>query len=236
MELTLATGHADTGAFWRSLYDSKTFEADLENIYNELKPLYLNLHAYVRRALHNKYGDKYVNLKGPIPAHLLGNMWAQSWNNVFKLLIPYPSASHVDATPQMIAQGWTPIKIHFSSPESDINYLMSIALDKIAFLPFSYLMDQWRWKVFDGRIPEDVYNQEWWNLRSSLQAIPDILFPFIRFPLGLQASTDSSSPPWRTSPLTPAPPHEALPSIQDSWCTHSARLPTTHCRLSVSLD
>ncbi|XP_072417140.1 angiotensin-converting enzyme isoform X2 [Chiloscyllium punctatum] len=283
-------GHADTGAFWRSLYDSKTFEADLENIYNELKPLYLNLHAYVRRALHNKYGDKYVNLKGPIPAHLLGNMWAQSWNNVFKLLIPYPSASHVDATPQMIAQGWTPIKMFHESDqfftslglipmpkefwdksmlvkpadrevvchasawdffnkkdfrikqctvvnmedlitvhhemghvqyflqykdqhisfrdganpgfheaigdvmalsvstpkhlhsiglldkvennkESDINYLMSIALDKIAFLPFSYLMDQWRWKVFDGRIPEDVYNQEWWNLRLKYQGV-----------------------------------------------------------------
>lgn len=49
--------------------------------------------------------------------------------------------------------------------ESDINYLMSIALDKIAFLPFGYLMDQWRWKVFDGRITEDDYNKEWWNLR-----------------------------------------------------------------------
>lgn len=49
--------------------------------------------------------------------------------------------------------------------ESDINYLMSIALDKIAFLPFGYLMDQWRWKVFDGRIKEDEYNQQWWNLR-----------------------------------------------------------------------
>lgn len=49
--------------------------------------------------------------------------------------------------------------------ESDINYLMSIALDKIAFLPFGYLMDQWRWKVFDGRVSESEYNKEWWNLR-----------------------------------------------------------------------
>ncbi|XP_078079873.1 angiotensin-converting enzyme [Mustelus asterias] len=283
-------GHADNGAFWRSLYDSKTFEADLERIYNQLKPLYQNLHAYVRRALHKKYGSKYINLKGPIPAHLLGNMWAQSWNNVYKLVMPYPSASHVDATPQMIAQGWTPRTMfnesdHFftslglipmpkefwdksmlekpkgrevvchasawdffnkkdfrikqctvvnmedlitahhemghvqyflqykdqhisfrdganpgfheaigdvmalsvSTPkhlhsiglldkvennkESDINYLMSIALDKIAFLPFSYLMDQWRWKVFDGRISEDAYNQEWWNLRLKYQGL-----------------------------------------------------------------
>lgn len=50
-------------------------------------------------------------------------------------------------------------------PESDINFLMSMALDKIAFLPFGYLMDQWRWKVFDGRIPPTEYNKEWWNLR-----------------------------------------------------------------------
>lgn len=49
--------------------------------------------------------------------------------------------------------------------ESTINFLMSIALDKIAFLPFGYLMDQWRWKVFDGRISSDAYNKEWWNLR-----------------------------------------------------------------------
>ncbi|XP_069469916.1 angiotensin-converting enzyme-like [Ambystoma mexicanum] len=55
--------------------------------------------------------------------------------------------------------------------ESDINYLMSMALDKIAFLPFGYLMDQWRWKVFDGRIPEAEYNQQWWNLRLKYQGL-----------------------------------------------------------------
>lgn len=49
--------------------------------------------------------------------------------------------------------------------ESTINFLMSIALDKIAFLPFGYLMDQWRWKVFDGRTSSSEYNKEWWNLR-----------------------------------------------------------------------
>lgn len=51
--------------------------------------------------------------------------------------------------------------------ESDINFLMSMALDKIAFLPFGFLMDQWRWKVFDGRISSNEYNKEWWNLRYS---------------------------------------------------------------------
>lgn len=49
--------------------------------------------------------------------------------------------------------------------EQDINFLMKIALDKIAFIPFSYLIDQWRWRVFDGSITKENYNQEWWSLR-----------------------------------------------------------------------
>lgn len=65
-------GFSDTGAYWRSAYDSPSFEETLEHLYNQLEPLYLNLHAYVRRALHRRYGDKYINLRGPIPAHLLG--------------------------------------------------------------------------------------------------------------------------------------------------------------------
>lgn len=49
--------------------------------------------------------------------------------------------------------------------EEDINFLMKMALDKIAFVPFSYLVDQWRWRVFDGSITKENYNQEWWSLR-----------------------------------------------------------------------
>lgn len=68
----LATGYKDNGAYWRSLYETPTFEEDLERLYLQLQPLYLNLHAYVRRALYRKYGAEHINLKGPIPAHLLG--------------------------------------------------------------------------------------------------------------------------------------------------------------------
>lgn len=67
-----ATGYSDNGAFWRSLYETSTFEEDLERLYLQLQPLYLHLHAYVRRALYRKYGEEHINLKGPIPAHLLG--------------------------------------------------------------------------------------------------------------------------------------------------------------------
>lgn len=70
--LVLCSGHTDNGAFWRSLYETPTFEQDLETLWKELEPLYLNVHAYVRRGLFKKYGPERINLKGPIPAHLLG--------------------------------------------------------------------------------------------------------------------------------------------------------------------
>lgn len=47
----------------------------------------------------------------------------------------------------------------------DTNYLLKMALEKIAFLPFGYLIDQWRWGVFSGRTPPEKYNSEWWFLR-----------------------------------------------------------------------
>lgn len=49
--------------------------------------------------------------------------------------------------------------------EADINYLMSQALEKIAFLPFGYMIDKWRWSVFDGRTPKEDYQNEWDILR-----------------------------------------------------------------------
>uniref|UniRef100_A0A3Q3INI6 Angiotensin-converting enzyme n=1 Tax=Monopterus albus TaxID=43700 RepID=A0A3Q3INI6_MONAL len=286
-------GHSDNGAFWRSLYETPTFEEDLEALWKELSPLYQDLHAYVRRALYNKYGPKYINLNGSCSFSfvLSGNMWAQTWSGIMDLAMPYRNATQVDATPAMVAQGWNPIRmfnesdrfftslgllpmpeefwkksmlekpsdgrqvvchasawdfynrkdfrikqctvvtmddlitvhhemghvqyflqykdqpvsfrdganpgfheaigdvlaLSVSTPkhlhsiglldkvennyESDINFLMSIALDKIAFLPFGYLMDQWRWKVFDGRIPPTEYNKEWWNLRLKYQGV-----------------------------------------------------------------
>ena len=48
---------------------------------------------------------------------------------------------------------------------------MKMALDKVAFLPFGYLIDQWRWGVFDGKIKPNEYNAEWWRLRTSYQGI-----------------------------------------------------------------
>ncbi|XP_078380938.1 angiotensin-converting enzyme-like [Oculina patagonica] len=55
--------------------------------------------------------------------------------------------------------------------ESDINALMKMALRKIAFLPFGFLIDQWRLKVFSGKITDENYNAEWWKLRTKYQGI-----------------------------------------------------------------
>ena len=84
-----ALGFADTGAMWRGKYDMPpdAFAKELDRLWEQVRPLYLSLHAYVRAKLREKYGAA-VPEKGPIPAHLLGNMWQQNWANVYPLVAP----------------------------------------------------------------------------------------------------------------------------------------------------
>jgi peptidyl-dipeptidase A len=56
-------------------------------------------------------------------------------------------------------------------PSKDLGILMRAALDKVAFLPFGLLIDQWRWKVFSGEIKPADYNKSWWDLRVKYQGI-----------------------------------------------------------------
>jgi peptidyl-dipeptidase A len=56
-------------------------------------------------------------------------------------------------------------------PSADIGFLLNRALDKVAFLPFGYLVDQWRWKVFSGEIGPNDYNKAWWELREKYQGV-----------------------------------------------------------------
>lgn len=74
------------------------------------------------------------------------------------------------------------------SPEEDLNFLMRIALDKVPFIPFAYLVDLYRWKVFDGTIQKNTYNLEWWNLRwgGQLSCALCPLPPLVWAELGLQ--------------------------------------------------
>jgi len=282
-------GFPDVGAFWRSNYDMPPdqFAAEMERLWQQLKPLYDSLHAYVRTRLREKYGAL-VPESGPIPAHLLGNMWAQDWTFIYPLVAPpsadpgydltkileqrhtdpkamvrYGEAFYVslgfDKLPDTFwersllekphdrdvvchASAWNldaqkdvrikaciePTEEYFSTvhhelghnyytlayagqppmyqggandgfheavgdtiaksitpdylktiglidtvPDAskDIGVLMHQALEKIAFLPFGYLVDQWRWKVFSGEIKPEDYNKGWWDLRLKYQGI-----------------------------------------------------------------
>ena len=91
---------ADTGAMWREKYDMPpdAFAAELDRLWQQVRPLYLSLHAYTRRKLREKYGAGVVPETGPIPAHLLGNMWAQDWQNIYPLLEPANASTGYDLT------------------------------------------------------------------------------------------------------------------------------------------
>ena len=83
-------GFSDVGAMWRSNYDMppEEFAATTERLWQEVKPLYLSLHTYVRTKLNEKYGDEVQPATGAIRADLLGNMWAQEWGNIYPLVAP----------------------------------------------------------------------------------------------------------------------------------------------------
>ena len=282
-------GFADTGAMWRSKYDMPPdeFAKELDRLYGQIKPLYESLHAYARKRLREKYGEV-VPKDGPIPAHLLGNLWSQSWENVYPLLAPVGSDMGYDLTQILkakkyderemaragerfftslgfeklpatfwersmfikprdrevvchasawdidnvndlrikmciqvtgedfavihhelghnfyqrayntqpflfrdsandgfheaigdtIALSITPeylVKLGFlakpTDASKDIGLLLHRALEKVAFLPFGLLVDQWRWKVFSGEVKPENYNSAWWELKRKYQGV-----------------------------------------------------------------
>ncbi|HET6892363.1 MAG TPA: M2 family metallopeptidase [Pyrinomonadaceae bacterium] len=283
-------GFKDTGAMWREKYDMEpdAFAAEMERLWQQVKPLYDSLYTYTRKKLIAKYGPQVVPAEGPIPAHLFGNMWAQQWNNIYPLLAPsvgdrgydltatlkgrntdakqmvrygegfftslgfeslpatfwdrslfvkpadrevvcHASAWDVDfekdlrlkmciqideedftvihhelghnyyqsaysgqpflyrdsandafheAIGDTIALSVTPpylkqIGLIDKTPDqsADIGFLLQRSLDKVAFLPFGYLVDQWRWKVFSGETGPNDYNSAWWALRGKYQGV-----------------------------------------------------------------
>jgi peptidyl-dipeptidase A len=282
-------GFEETGAMWRAKYDMPpaTFTAELDRLWEQVRPLYLQLHGYVRMKLREKYGEV-VPASGPLPAHLLGNIWAQDWSNIYPFVEPpgsrpifsltgiltqrrmsapdmvragerFYTSLGFEALPQTFwerslfvrprdrevvchASAWdidfeadirikmcidqtaedfttihhelghnfyqraykgqpvifrdsandgfheaigdtialsvTPeylvrIGLLDKAPDasSDIGLLLSRALEKVAFLPFGLLIDQWRWNVFSGAIRPADYNKAWWDLRLKYQGI-----------------------------------------------------------------
>ncbi len=107
-------GYADVGAMWRSGYDMApdAFAALTDKLWGEVKPLYDQLHCYVRTKLNAKYGDKVQPVKGLIRADLLGNMWAQQWGNIYDVVAP-PGAGDLgfDTGALLSAKGYDPVKM-----------------------------------------------------------------------------------------------------------------------------
>ena len=283
-------GFANLGTMWRSGYDMEpeAFAAELDRLWTQVSPLYEALHCHVRAELGETYGSELVAPDAPIPAHLLGNMWAQSWDNIYDLVAPPASSPGYDLTAILQDRGFDAIRMvetgeaFFSSlgfeelPETfwerslfvkprdrdvvchasawnvdekedlrikmcidvnaedfkvihhelghnyyqraynqlsylyrtsandgfheavgdtlslsitpeylqkiglleqvpdasgDLGLLMRQALEKIAFLPFGLLVDQWRWKVFAGEVGPEGYNELWWQLREKYQGV-----------------------------------------------------------------
>jgi len=106
-------GFADVGAMWRSAYDMPPadFEADVERLWSQVKPLYDALHCYVRGRLRERYGKDKVPEHAPIPAHLLGNMWAQEWNNIADVVTPYKGEPSLDVSKKLAAGKWDAVRM-----------------------------------------------------------------------------------------------------------------------------
>ncbi|XP_075230868.1 angiotensin-converting enzyme-like isoform X2 [Lycorma delicatula] len=116
-EAARLNGFRDAGDQQKSQYEDEGFSQQLSETWSLLSPLYRQLHAYVRRKLADYYGPRKVRPDGPIPAHILGNMWAQNWENILDLVIPFPGKRRADVTSEMLRQGYTPQRMFQTAEE-----------------------------------------------------------------------------------------------------------------------
>lgn len=93
-------GFENLSVLWRSKYDMDpdAFAEDADAQWLKVKPLYESLQCHVRAKLNDHYGDEVLSVDGKIPAHLLGNMWAQTWENVYELVKPEGNTRSYDLT------------------------------------------------------------------------------------------------------------------------------------------
>ena len=94
-------GYEGLSDLWFSKYDmpAEDFLDDTDRVWSEVKPLYEALHCHVRAKLNEHYGDEVISKTGPLPVHMLGNMWGQSWSNIYDLVYEEKSDSkYIDVT------------------------------------------------------------------------------------------------------------------------------------------
>ncbi|PXW71642.1 peptidyl-dipeptidase A [Blastomonas natatoria] len=107
-------GFRNVGAMWRGQYDMSAdeFAALTEKLWQQVKPLYDDLHCYTRTKLNEKYGDAVQPKTGPIRADLLGNMWAQEWGNIYDVVAPAGAGDiGYDVTELLKAKNYDPLKM-----------------------------------------------------------------------------------------------------------------------------
>ncbi|RZC37377.1 Peptidase M2 domain containing protein, partial [Asbolus verrucosus] len=148
----------DAGEEWLENYEDSQIKQQFKALWQQVKPLYLQIHAYVRFHLRKKYGD-IVSKDGPIPAHLLG--FHEAIGDLISLSVQ--SRKHLRKLGLL--------KSNKNDSEEVLNSLFMIGLDKIVYLPFAYLLDLWRWEVFAGKVTPNNYNHKWWKLREKYQGI-----------------------------------------------------------------
>ena len=94
-------GYEGLSDLWFSKYDmpADEFLNETDRVWDEVKPLYDALHCHVRAKLNDHYGDEVIPISGPLPVHMLGNMWGQSWSNIYDLVYTEEANSNsIDVT------------------------------------------------------------------------------------------------------------------------------------------
>ena len=107
-------GYQGLSDLWFSKYDmpADDFLNETDRVWEEVKPLYDALHCHVRAKLNEHYGDDVVPESGPLPVHLLGNMWGQSWSNIYDLVYTEESQQNsVDVTKIIEEKGLNEIEM-----------------------------------------------------------------------------------------------------------------------------
>ncbi len=122
-------GYANLGEMWRAGFDMSPadFRAETNRLWDQVKPLYDELHCHVRARLGDVYGTDKVPQDGPIPAHILGNMWAQEWAPLYDLLEPYPGVSDLDVDGTLKTKNYSPQEMVRSAE----NFYVSLGMPRL---------------------------------------------------------------------------------------------------------
>ena len=116
-------GFANTGELWRAGYDMTPAQlaAETDRLWDQVKPLYEQLHCYARGKLEQQYPGKGTVGNGLLPAHLMGNMWQQDWGNLWDMLEPYPGVGSLDITTTLESNYQTMLKAEQAKPAGRSN-------------------------------------------------------------------------------------------------------------------